>query len=114
MTRSGGNYDRKKIIDEAVRRAQEIGRQYPPEPPCDVAHPENEFSWKLIRIEGEEGVCIRPVGKDSHILKGGKIVGEVEEKRFPIRELFSPRIAAEQAAIIEAEWIKKNRPERWN
>jgi hypothetical protein len=90
------------IIAEAVRRAQEDARRNGLKVGQIVAHPNDEFSYGLISVDGD----VATVGLTASQSRDGKEV----TKRFPLNELFDPNIAGDMIHEIMEEELNRGLP----
>lgn len=91
-----------KIINEAVRRAQEVGRKNGFKIGQTVAHPSDRIIYELYSVDGETAT----VGLDAKKSPSGQEI----KKQFPSGELFDPNDAKRLLNTVLEDDLNRNAP----
>ena len=92
----------KEIINEAVRRAQEVGRKKGLKIGQTVAHPSDRMTYELYSVDGEMAI----VGLDAKKSPSGRKI----KKQFPLGELFDPNDARKLLNTVLEDDLNRNAP----
>ena len=90
----------KQIIEQAVQQAQETARSEGLVIGSVVAHPDDLFTYKLLKVEGDTAYVRLSADKSPN--------GKELRKTFPVNELFNPVVANNYAIQINAELMMFN------
>ena len=94
--------NKKEIINEAVRRAQDLGRKNGLKIGQTVAHPSDKLTYELYSVDGEAAT----VGLDARKSPSGQEV----RKQFPLAELFDPNDAKSVMNQVLEDDLNRNAP----